>query len=275
MLPIFTLSNPRSGTTFLANIFFKNVKDCTSKHEPYIDPFNPTLFGRPIYLNTIEDDDNLRPYLLKKKKRIESFKTNSYFEASHAFLKSANRLAMDYFPNMKLIHLIRNPLKMARSLLNREIIVNKYRFPFRNYRADDGNLYFRWSLTGKEPIYRSFKKEQLTRLQHYIIEWIEIENRAISLLDKYSLHNKCFKLQVTNDLNNKEIIKEMMNFLELETYNNDIILDCRKNLNLRVTTNVTKQDEEEFKEVIEQLPTNNLAIFKKSACYHKLGIFDK
>ena len=275
MLTIFTLSNPRSGTTFLAGIFKKNVKDCTCRHEPYADPFNPTLFGRPIYLNTIEDDDNLRPYLLKKKRRIENFKTSAYFESSHAFLKSANRLAMEYFPNMMFIHLIRNPLKMARSLLNREMIVHKYRFPFRNYRADDGNLYFRWSLTGKEPIYDAFKNEQLTRFQHYVIEWIEIENRAISLLDKHSLHDKCFTIQMGKDLNNKKIIKEMMNFLGLQTFNDDIIMDCRKNVNPKTVTNVTKQDEKEFLEVIERLPANYLEIFKKSECYHELGVFDK
>ncbi len=274
MLTIFVLSNARSGTTFLSGIFKKNVKDCTCRHEPYLDPLNYTLFGKPIYFNTVGNDEKLRPYLARKKKRIESFKTSAYFEANHAFLKSANRLAVDYFPDMKLIHLVRNPLKVAKSISNRETLVNKYHFPLRYYRADDGNAYFRWSLTGKESIYKNFDPQKLTLFQHYVIEWIEIENRAIHLLEEFSMHEKCFTIQVSKELNSKSVIKEMMNFLGLETYNNDIVLDCRKNLNPK-TTNITKQDEKEFQEVIQELPANYLKIFKEEECYSSLRIFNK
>ncbi len=275
MLTIFVLASARSGTTYLSGLFKKNVKNCISRHEPYLDPFNHALFGKPIYFNAVENDEKLRPYLAKKKKRIESFKTSAYFEGSHAFLKSANRLAVDYFPNMKLIHLVRNPLKVAKSISNREILVNKYRIPLRYYRADDGNSYFRWSLTGKEPIYKNFDLNKLTPFQYYVIEWVEIENRAMHLLDEFAMHERCFTIQVGEELNNKTVLKEMMHFLGLQTYNDDIIMDCRKNVNPKTVTNVTKQDEKEFQEVIEQLPENYLEIFKKSECYRKLGVFNK
>lgn len=263
MLKIFVLSNSRSGTSFLTGIFKKNIKDCTSIHEPYLDPLNPTLFGKPIYLNAIGDDNSIRPYLARKKRRIEKFSTSVYFESSHAFLKSANRLAIEYFTNVKLIHLIRNPLKMAKSAANREILTNRYYIPFRNYRADDGKLYFRWSLTGKEPIFISFKYDQLTPFQRYVIEWIEIENRAMRFLDENYMRNNCFTIHVPDELNDKKIVKEMIRFLELKTHNNDIVLKVRQNKTPGNITIISDQDKYEFQKVMEKLPGSYLAIFKK------------
>jgi len=55
-----------------------------------------------------------------KQKRIPSYDADAYIAISHAFLKSYYHLANEFFPKLKLIHLIRNPLYTEKSEANRE-----------------------------------------------------------------------------------------------------------------------------------------------------------
>ena len=51
--------------------------------------------------------------------------------------------------------------------------------PLRHYRGGDGKKYFRWALTGLEPIFSHLAGNPLSRFQWYVVQWIEIENRAM------------------------------------------------------------------------------------------------
>lgn len=260
---IFTLSEQRSGTLFLAQIFSKNVIDCTSTHEPYLDPWNPVMLGKMVYYNTKGELDRIRPLLEKKKNRILSFKTGAYFEANHLLLKSINKLMLEYFPDAWFVHIIRDPMKVAKSAENREALLRKYRFPFRNYRGDDGDVYMKWLLTGMEKIYSPFDLSKLSRFQFHLIQWIEVENRAIKLLEQYGAHERCFNLYVPKDINDPETLKNMINFFGLELKKDVIYFKGIKNRNPGKKTVISENDVTEFREVIEKIEGEYLEIFRK------------
>src|SRR5262249_40384299 len=134
---IFTLTSARSGTLYLRSLFKHNVADCVCRHEPFFDWGNPTLFGRAIYDAYAGRVDRIRSLLLKKRSYIERLRTDSYIESSHAFLKSAYLAALEVFPEMRLIHLIRDPLKVAKSEAYRQMWRQRLHTPFHFYRGDD------------------------------------------------------------------------------------------------------------------------------------------
>jgi len=113
MIVIFTLATGRSGTRFLSGLLRHNVKDAVCKHEPYFSPSNPTMFGLPIFQYMRGDLEPIRAAVRKKQQRILRYQAAAYIETSHAFLKSYADVAIEFFPEMKLVHLIRNPLKTA------------------------------------------------------------------------------------------------------------------------------------------------------------------
>src|SRR5690242_1552817 len=112
-LTIFALASGRSGTSFLADFFSKNVRQCYSTHEPYLVPGNPVLFGKPIDWNSEHNDEALLPVLERKCRFIASRKEPVYFEANHAFLKAFNRHAGALLHNVSFVHLVRHPAKVA------------------------------------------------------------------------------------------------------------------------------------------------------------------
>src|SRR5262245_49381152 len=148
MLTIFALSSGRSGTHFLYELIRRNALDCAARHEPY--GFNPSMFGRPIYDHAVGERAYTRKLLERKRKIIERCGAGVYVETNHAFLKSWYDLAPEYFPQLKLLHLVREPLKVAKSEWSREELLNRLHLPLRNYRGGDGRKYFRWALTGLE-----------------------------------------------------------------------------------------------------------------------------
>jgi len=99
------------------------------------------------------------------------------------------------------VHLVRNPLKVARSAAYREYWRRRVHAPFHFYRGDDGRRHFVWALTGNEEIFQHFDPSSLSLFQWYLIEWIEIESRAMSFLDEHQLHSRCATLHVARDLN--------------------------------------------------------------------------
>lgn len=262
MMKIFALANGRSGTKFLSGLFKHNVKNCKSEHEPA-----PGMFGKSIYWYQHGEIEKIRELFLIKKERINRYEADVYIETNHAFLKSFADVAMEFFPDMKLIHLIRNPLKVARSELNRENLVNclpvNILFPDRYYRASDGKKYFRWALTGHEDIFKEVKLNPLTEYQRYVVQWIEIENRAISFLGKYKKKDDCFTLSVPKELNDPKVLKEMFNFFELKLKRDNIVVKGKKNKIRIIPTVVSDKDKEEFQQVVNALPDKYLKIFQE------------
>ena len=221
------------------------------------------MFGKPIEDHTRGNLDRVRRLLSQKQRFITRRRCAAYVETSHAFLKSYYDLAEEFFPLSKFVHLVRHPLKTARSETNREQWLDSIRFPLRHYRADDGRRLFRWSLTGEEPIYRAVGLPRSTLFQHYVIQWIEVENRAMRFLDQFSRHEDCATLNSPRDLNDPERIKQMIEHLGLELVGDKVRITGKQNRTPGKKTNITHQDEDEFREVIARLPDEYLEIFRR------------
>ncbi len=259
----FTLASARSGTLFLRGVFENNVPDCDCRHEPFFDWGNPTLFGPAIYDAYAGRVDRIRERLLKKKSYIDKLGGDIYLESSHAFLKSSYVAALDVFPDLELIHVIRDPVRVARSEAYREEWRRRVHAPFHFYKGDDGRRHFCWALTGNEEIFRCFEGDKLTLFQWYVIQWIEIENRAMSFLRQHDLHNRCFMLHSPRDLNDGNKIRALFEFFELQTTSERIALSGRRNQSIGYQPETMARDEEEFDAVMRRMPPRYLEIFSR------------
>jgi hypothetical protein len=284
VLTIFTLASGRSGTHFLYELFRRNAADCCCRHEPY--GWNPSMFGRPIYDFAVGDFAAIRRLAERKARIISRCGKPVYVETSHAFLKSWSDLAAEMFPKLKLVHLVRDPLKVAKSEANRHEWLDWFHFPLRNYRGGDGRRYPRWALTMLEPIYRevgcmseakctsavadgAFRPQErthayyaLTLFQRYVIQWIEIENRAIRFLDRFNKHADCITVQSPHELNDPGRVREMFEFLGVKLRRQMLDMGGRQNRNPRPTV-ITDQEREEFPAVVARLPASYLEIFRR------------
>jgi hypothetical protein len=259
---IFTLTSARSGTLYLRDLFRSNVRDCACRHEPFFDWGNPTLFGPAIYDALAGRLDRIRARLARKREYILRLGTGAYMESSHAFLKSAYLAALEFFPEMGLIHLIRDPLLVAKSEAVREERRRAAYAPFHYYKGDDGRRHFWWALTGNEEIYKNFEGQRLSLLQKYIIQWIEIENRAMSFLEQHGLGARCFTMGSPGDLASEAKIRQMFEFFGLKTRQNEIVLGGRRNASLGYKAVVDAKDQGEFEQVLARLPAAYLDIFQ-------------
>lgn len=260
MITLFSLATGRSGTRFLSHLLRHNLKNAVCRHEPYFDR-NPTMFGRPIHDHTQGRLEPIRKLLGRKQRRIGGFRCDVYVETSHSFLKSYYDLAEEFFPNSKFVHLIRHPLKTARSETNREQWIDKIRWPWGHYRGDDGRRFYSWSLTGLEPIYETASLPTLTLFQHYVVQWIEIENRAMQFLETFDKHDDCVTLHSPHDLNDAVRVEEMIRTLGLEPADGQIQIAGKRNRTPGAKTVITSREEDEFREVVERLPEESLEIF--------------
>jgi hypothetical protein len=259
---IFCLASGRSGTHFLYEILRRNTRGVVCRHEPYV--WNPSMFGRPIYDHAVGDDAAVRKLAERKRRVIEGYsRAAGYAETSHAFLKSWADIAVEFFPRMKLVHLVRNPLSVAKSEAIREDLIHRWRMPLRNYRGGDGKQYFRWALTGMEPIFSHFAGKPLSRFQWYVVQWIEIENRAIEFLKKHGKERGCFTLHSPIELNDPTKMQSLLEFLDLPRRGQEIHLQGSKNRTPGVKTEINERDREEFKQVANLLSATYLEIFQQ------------
>jgi hypothetical protein len=261
VFPVFVLANGRSGTRFLCDLFLRNVSNCVCVHEPYFDRMNPSMFGESIYHLERGNREEIRKLLRRKKEGISRYYPRVYVETSHAFLKSFYDVAVEFFPEMKLVHLIRHPLETAMSEANRETAAHRFHFPFRFYWGDDGRRYYRWSLTGREAIFREFRDRELTLFERYLIQWIEIENRAMNFLDRFDKHDACFTLHSPNDLNDPLCVSALFRFLGLDFAGDRLVIAGSRNPTPRARTLVQLEDKRRAAEVIADLPPAYLSIF--------------
>jgi hypothetical protein len=259
---IFTLASARSGTLFLRGLFQKNIRGCVSRHEPFFDWGNPTMFGPAIGDAFAGRLDRIRRRLARKRDYIARHGGVAYLESSHAFLKSAYVAALEFFPDLQLIHLARDPLLVARSESVREQRRLAARAPFHYYKGDDGRPHFCWSLTANEPIYDHFDRERMSLFQKYLIQWIEIENRAMAFLQRHQLRERCFTLDSPRGLNDPETIARMFDFLGLQPRSREIQMGGRRNASLGYTASVDAAGVREWENVWAALPDRYLEIFR-------------
>jgi hypothetical protein len=220
------------------------------------------MFGLPIYDHSMGNTAPVQALLDRKARRIGRHAPRVYIETSHAFLKSYWDLAPQFFPDMSIVHLVRNPLQVARSEANRELFIERWRLPCRYYYGRDGRKYFRWSLTGLEPIFGIFNTLSLTRFQWYLIQWIEIENRASQFLERFGKQFKCITLHSPMDLNDQARIGELLQFLDVEPQTWPPIIAGNRNCTPSRRTVIGTDEENECREVIERIPDRFLRIFQ-------------
>jgi len=259
---IFTLTSARAGTLYLSHLFRNNIRNCTCRHEPFFDWGNPTMFGRVIYDAYAGRLDRIRSLLLKKRAYIERLSGTLYLESSHAFLKSSYVAALEVFPKLELIHVIRDPLKVARSEAYREDWRRRVHAPFHFYKGDDDQRHFVWALTGNEPVFRHCQRQALTSFQWYFLQWIEIENRAMRFLDENQLHGRCFTLH-TPDLSNPEKLASMFAFFGLQTARPSLALAGRRNQSIGYSAAEAAHEEAQCAEILNALPSSCLDIFQR------------
>lgn len=263
MRTIFTLASGRSGTRFLHELISRNARDCVSKHEPYLT--NPSMFGRAVYAHATGDERYVRALLEKKRKVIEQFAPKTYVETSHAFLKSWFDLAPEYFPDTQAVHLVRHPLAVARSFVNREAFIRKLRVPFTTYRGDDGLPYFYWSLTGLEPIFQVYAGTRLSRFQWYLLEWIEIENRAARFLALSGGADRVVRLRVPEDINDPQQLRGLFERLGLRARRGLFDQSGFRNATPGRPTRIGELEMREARVLLERLPDEYLAVFRSGA----------
>jgi hypothetical protein len=222
------------------------------------------MFGRPIYHHAVGDEAAVRKLAERKRRVIEGYsRAAGYAETSHAFLKSWADIAIELFPQMKLVHLVRNPLSVAKSEAIREDIIQRWRLPLRNYRGGDGKQYFRWALTGLEPIFAHVQGNNLSRFQWYVVQWIEIENRAMQFLRKHGKECDCFTLHSPVELKDAVKVQSLLEFLELPRRGKEVQLKGSKNRTPGVKTEINQRDRDEFAEVVSLLPASYVEIFQQ------------
>jgi hypothetical protein len=260
---IFTLASGRSGTRFLHELITRNACDCVSKHEPYLT--NPSMFGRAIYAHATGDAGYVRKLLQRKRKVIGDYHPKTYVETSHAFLKSWFDLAPAYFPDTYSVHLLRHPLAVAKSFVNREAFLRKLRLPFTTYRGGDGRPYFYWSLTGLEPIFRAFFDVRLSRFQWYLLEWIEIENRAARFLALSAGEDRCVRLRVPEDINDPAQVRALFRRLGLRVRSGDLDQSGFRNATPGRPTRIGAAEMQQATALLQRLPDAYLSVFRTKA----------
>jgi hypothetical protein len=260
---ILTLASGRSGTSFLADFFKKNAHNCYSTHEPYFTYGNPTLFGKTIDWNATCNDEKLLPLLEKKQQFINACKQPVYIEANHALLKSAHRHIALLFDNVGFIHLVRNPKLVAKSELLREELIRKTHIPFCEYTSDAGERFFRWSLTGKESIFQHFK-QPLSRFQFYLLQWLEIEYRAMRLITQNHYQNRVFFIDVEKQLKQPEVLEELCRFFAVD-YTTPLNMQLKSNRTPFVgPTILSAEEEHEWRFIVKHLPDDYFNIFQSA-----------
>jgi len=262
---VFTLTSARSGTQFLRRLIDTNVPECMAIHEPYLKPGNSTMFGLPIYDHATKNSKEVASLVKKKSEVIRRYRADTYIETSHAFLKSYWDVAPEFFPDLKVFHLVRHPLEVARSDANRVVFINSWRVPGREYHGRDGKPYHRWGLTGREPIYQGYDVSKLTQFQFSLIQWIEIENRAMQFLTRFDMHRKCMTLASPRDLNAPGLLGRILEFLGLTSPKAESAVEVPDSRNEAPgkPTVVGDDELEQYHEVMRQMPVAYLEIFKR------------
>ncbi|HBV20418.1 MAG TPA: hypothetical protein PKM20_05190 [Nitrosomonas sp.] len=262
MKTIFVLASGRSGTGYLAHFFKSNVQNCYSTHEPYFTPGNPVLFGEAIAWNTQEDDEKLLPLLRQKKAFVTNIRQAVYFESNHAFLKACHRHAPILVDEPGFIHLVRDPRYVAKSEYMRERLIQRLRLPFAYYK-NAGERYFRWALTGKEAIFDFYRDMKISRFQFYLLQWVEIEYRAMQLLRKHGWHNRVFFIEVEKDLKNQSTLDAMLHFFSLTSGRSELKMNLHTNKTpLAGKTVLTDTDLAQCKQITARLPQQYLSMLK-------------
>tara|TARA_R110001606_G_scaffold389214_1_gene555139 strand:- start:333 stop:1076 length:744 start_codon:yes stop_codon:yes gene_type:complete len=164
-MKIFVASSGRCGTGFLCS-GFKRYTNISAFHEQ-----NPVLVGS---LLREANCSGLESLALQVKAKDISRNYSFYIDTAHQFMRGFYRYALAEMPNLKVLKLIRNPLEVAVSRINRKVVPGSSGWLGRY--DDENNLI-------KIP---KKKWEELSDFQKILLDWIEHEERFDRVKDSFS-----------------------------------------------------------------------------------------
>ena len=255
---IFTSCTGRCGQTTLAEYFNLFGKDCFAEVEPpnliYKQrwPFGGTVRiiqrkwivthedlgrGKALLWYDNNENDKLEKLARKRLKRISNFWRKNYIELSKFFIRSYCDAIYNLRNDIGIIKLYRNPLKNAKSFVNRN----------KDFALDGVMPYFKKS---------GFKIDihKLTKYQLYLWQWVEIDLRYQRFIEVHKIKKHYgFKTEALNDPKAVERLFEYFG-IELEDRIRPV---SPKNKNIsqgKPDTAVTSQDIDEFNRFLEMIP---------------------
>lgn len=227
---VFIATTGRSGSLSLRKIF-SGVKDCVSLHEPY-----PVMLNSDIERSRMGND--LISIYDKKLVYIKRAAINKrfYVESNHLLVKNFFHTIADKLPcsKIKIIHLVRDPVKVASSFYMINTIPGK---------TKNGKLYLIDPSNNNNEIQLSELLEENGEYSHDFYKclwyWYEVEARINKLK---SLYKKIDWFTIkTESLNDICIVTEMMKFVGIPM-TDDILALVGSKLNLKSKQKVNALD---------------------------------
>lgn len=201
---IFVACTGRSGSLSMTEIF-KAVDGCASFHEP-----PPKMLSIPRYDS---NKDIYHDRQFKKLKRVyvkrAAIGSRYYFESNHLFIKNMITPAINCFQQkLKIIHLVRDPVSVARSLYNLNDIPGETEisdYYYLNPRSADNILDIRKMIYGNREFSHNFYK--------CLWYFYEIEAR-IEEMKKLHPNHFIFRIK-TENLNDVDVLSDMFKALNI------------------------------------------------------------
>lgn len=203
--PILILSTGRTGTIFLARLF--------SSLYPMVDSYHERGNSRPIQILTNLHFSHLLPasvvraaWKYFKGQEIATCEKDFHIDANN-FLYGLAALAPELYPNLKVLHIVRDPRDYVTSQLNfsrqkRTSFIGNYLVPF-------------WQpnpfLVGELPLTQAF---HFSRFQKYCWVW-DFKNRIMSRLNHSATPYLCVRFEDLFENNPEATFKQITEFMGL------------------------------------------------------------
>jgi hypothetical protein len=227
---IFTATLGRNGSQNLVEIFNRFGKRSVGEHEPpdlplrqigyrtffrnrgwfgpgsraamigrnfqrkYIAPDEMVGRGKALRWVDEADDARLRALAARRLARLDKFRGRGflhYLEAGPYFLRTYGHQTFELAPDLGLIKLTRDPVRNARSFVNREKDI------FRNALPPDRPCH----------IFRLVEWQKLSKFQLYLHQWVETELRFLDFLERHKVL-RVFEI-TTPELSDPDRVHEM------------------------------------------------------------------
>ena len=211
----------------------------------YIAP--DVMVGRGEALRWVDngDTEKLVSLAARRIRRIDRFERKGfrhYLEAGPYFLRTYGHQTFKLAPNLRLIKLTRDPLRNAKSFVNRQKDI------------------FKNSLPPDRPcnILRLSQWRDLSKFQLYLHQWFETELRFADFVDSHHVA-KVFRLG-TADLSDPRRMHEMFSYFGIENRPfDDLSPTNTSGEHRKLSTRITTQDVEAFEQFLELVPPRLLA----------------
>ena len=239
---IFVACTGRSGSLTMTEIF-KAVEGCASYHEP-----SPKMLSQTELTGDKKEFFRRKFHKLKKvyiKRAAAGHKY--YFESNHLFIKNFINPAVEYFGDkIRIIHLVRDPVSVARSLYKLNHIPGKTdisKYYYLDPMADDNLIDIRYLLEGDG----EFTHEFFNCLWYFY----EIEARIEEAKER---HPESFYFKIrTQELNNIEVLGAMFDALRVPVDMQRLSAVVGTTMNIRKEEKIKDIDIEKSKEMNSRL----------------------